>query len=107
MNRTNILYGGLDLKTTNVVFVHGSIDPWHVLGITKSPNPQMPVIYIDGVYILIEIFYFSCNTKNLFIIMTIGTAHCANMYPPSKNDPLQLKTARVEVGHLIDEWLHN
>lgn len=39
--------------------------------------------------------------------MTIGTAHCANMYPPSKNDPLQLKAARVEVGHLIDEWLHN
>ncbi|XP_068977754.1 putative serine protease K12H4.7 [Bombus flavifrons] len=83
VNRTNILYGGLDLKTTNVVFVHGSIDPWHVLGITKSPNPQIPAIYIDG------------------------TAHCANMYPPSKNDPLQLKAARVEVGHLIDEWLHN
>lgn len=48
VNRTNILYGALNLKVTNVVFVQGSIDPWHILGLTKSPNPQMPVIYING-----------------------------------------------------------
>lgn len=48
INRTNILYGALNLQVTNVVFIHGSIDPWHVLGLTKSSNPQMPVIYING-----------------------------------------------------------
>ncbi|XP_043528385.1 putative serine protease K12H4.7 [Frieseomelitta varia] len=83
INRTNILYGGLDLKVTNVVFVHGSTDPWHVLGITKSPNRQMPAIYING------------------------TAHCANMYPPSKNDPPELKAARVAIERLIYQWLHS
>lgn len=83
INRTNILYGALNLKVTNVVFVHGSIDPWHVLGLTKSSNPQMPVIYING------------------------TAHCANMYPSSKDDPPQLKTARVKIGNLINQWLRN
>ncbi|KOC65159.1 Putative serine protease K12H4.7 [Habropoda laboriosa] len=83
VNRTNILYGALNLKVTNVVFVHGSVDPWHVLGITKSPNSQMPAIYING------------------------TAHCANMYPPSKNDSPELKAARVEVGRLIKQWLQN
>lgn len=46
--RTNILYGALNLQVTNVVFVHGSIDPWHVLGITQSSNPQAPAIYIKG-----------------------------------------------------------
>ncbi|XP_006613615.1 putative serine protease K12H4.7 [Apis dorsata] len=83
INRTNILYGALNLKVTNVVFVHGSIDPWHVLGLTKSSNPQMPVIYING------------------------TAHCANMYPSSKDDPPQLKTARIKIENLISQWLHN
>lgn len=46
--RTNILYGALNLQVTNVVFVHGSVDPWHVLGITHSSNLQAPAIYING-----------------------------------------------------------
>ncbi|CAK9833310.1 Putative serine protease K12H4.7 [Anthophora retusa] len=83
VSRTNILYGALNLKVTNVVFVHGSVDPWHVLGITKSSNLQMPAIYING------------------------TAHCANMYPPSENDLPELKAARVKIGHLINQWLQN
>nr|XP_012146029.1 PREDICTED: putative serine protease K12H4.7 isoform X2 [Megachile rotundata] len=81
VNRTNIFYGALNLKVTNVVFVHGSVDPWHVLGITKSSNPQAPAIYING------------------------TAHCANMYPPSKSDVPELKVARAKIGHLISQWL--
>lgn len=43
-----MMYGGFDLQVTNVVFVHGSIDPWHALGITKSNNPEAPAIYIEG-----------------------------------------------------------
>ncbi|XP_076303034.1 putative serine protease F56F10.1 [Lasioglossum baleicum] len=82
VNRTNILYGALNLKVTNVVFVQGSIDPWHILGLTKSPNPQMPVIYING------------------------TAHCATMYPSSKNDPPELANARVDIARFIYQWLN-
>lgn len=50
VTRTNILYGASNLQVTNVVFVHGSVDPWHVLGITTSSNPQAPAIYINGKY---------------------------------------------------------
>lgn len=82
VKRTNILYGALDLKVTNVVFVHGSVDPWHILGITKSSDSQAPAIYIDG------------------------TAHCANMYPPLETDVPQLKTARKQVEKLISHWLN-
>lgn len=48
VERTNTLYGGLHLHVTNVVYVHGSIDPWHALGITKSSNPNAPAIFING-----------------------------------------------------------
>lgn len=53
VTRTNILYGALNLQVTNVVFVHGSIDPWHVLGIIQSSNPQAPAIYIKGKLIVL------------------------------------------------------
>ncbi|KAF2906004.1 hypothetical protein ILUMI_00171 [Ignelater luminosus] len=48
VDNTNRYYGGLDINVTNVVFVHGSIDPWHALGLTKTRNPKAPVIYIKG-----------------------------------------------------------
>ncbi|XP_046734543.1 putative serine protease K12H4.7 [Diprion similis] len=83
VERTNTIYGAFDLDVSNVVFVHGSIDPWHALGKIKSTNPQAPAIYING------------------------TAHCANMYPKSDNDPPQLTEARKRVGQLIGQWLKN
>lgn len=79
--RTNTFYGALDIQVTNVVFVHGSIDPWHALGITKTREQEAPAIYIKG------------------------TAHCANMYPKSDDDLPELNQARVEIADLIDKWL--
>ncbi|KAK6628671.1 hypothetical protein RUM43_002486 [Polyplax serrata] len=81
IKRTNIMYGGLDDRADNVVYVHGSIDPWHVLGITKTLREDAPAIYIEG------------------------TAHCANMYPPSPKDVPQLVNARNKIEDLIGEWL--
>ena len=80
IRRTNMLYGAKDIDVTNVVFVHGSFDPWHALGITEDKGPNKG-------------------------ILIPGTAHCANMYPASINDPPQLKQARQKVGDLISEWL--
>lgn len=47
---TNTIYDELDLPNvvSNVVFVHGSIDPWHALGVTNSTLPNAPSIYIEG-----------------------------------------------------------
>lgn len=79
--RTNTLYGALDIEVNNVVFVHGTVDPWHALGITSTVSQNAPAILVKG------------------------TAHCANMYPPSEDDLPQLKAARVEVGQHIQSWL--
>lgn len=45
---THMFYGSLNIKATNVVYVHGSVDPWHALGITKTLSPRAPAIYIEG-----------------------------------------------------------
>ena len=45
---TNTEYGGLDIRVSNVVFVHGSIDPWHAMGIIQSNITKSPAIYIEG-----------------------------------------------------------
>lgn len=78
INKTNKFYLGLKPNTTNVIYVHGSIDPWHALGLIKSDDPLKPTIYIEG------------------------TAHCANMYEPKDTDFPQLKEARNK----IREFLH-
>uniref|UniRef100_A0A8D8UV26 Serine protease K12H4.7 n=1 Tax=Cacopsylla melanoneura TaxID=428564 RepID=A0A8D8UV26_9HEMI len=81
IDQTNTNYGALDLEVSRVVFVHGSIDPWHALGIYQTRSNQAPAIYING------------------------TAHCANMYPPSPNDLPDLVKARHRINHLIGKWL--
>lgn len=78
INKTNNYYDGLKPNTTNVIYVHGSIDPWHALGIYQTDDPKRPTIYIQG------------------------TAHCANMYEPKDTDFPQLKQARDK----IREFLH-
>uniref|UniRef100_A0A1B6MS95 Serine protease K12H4.7 n=1 Tax=Graphocephala atropunctata TaxID=36148 RepID=A0A1B6MS95_9HEMI len=79
--KTNAFYGGLDLQATRVVYVHGSIDPWHALGITKTRMPLSPAIFIEG------------------------TAHCANMYTPAGTDLPALTAAREMISALIGQWL--
>lgn len=49
VNETNKFYGGLRPATTNVLYVHGSIDPWHVLGLTKTRDQARPAIFIEGI----------------------------------------------------------
>lgn len=81
IERTNILYGGKGISTSRVMFVHGSVDPWHVLGITESDNHSLPAIFM------------------------VGTAHCADMYPPSDRDLEALTRARVSISNHIGQWL--
>lgn len=78
---TNNYYGALDIAVSRVVFVHGSVDPWHALGITKTQDNGAPVIYIKG------------------------TAHCANMYPRSDDDSSELIRARLEIEQYLGGWI--
>ena len=79
--RTNTLYGDFNIQANRIVYAHGSTDPWHALGITKTINEDAPAIYIKD------------------------TAHCAVMYPSSKIDPPQLVSARKKIRALIKKWL--
>ncbi|KAG5677971.1 hypothetical protein PVAND_007683 [Polypedilum vanderplanki] len=83
VNRTNVMYGGLYPETTNVIYVQGSMDPWHALGLTQTNSIQpQPTIYIDG------------------------TSHCADVYPPSKKDPPELTAARVKIVKFLSKLLN-
>ena len=79
--QTNIMYGAQNPSTTNVLYVHGTLDPWHVLGLYQSNNPNTPTILIEG------------------------TAHCADMYEPREQDLPQLKEARVKIAKYISDLL--
>lgn len=81
VERTNVIYGALKPQTTNVLYVHGSIDPWHALGLTDSNDSHIPTIFIEG------------------------TAHCANMYEPSSSDFPQLIKAREQIQNYIANLL--
>ncbi|GLV45697.1 uncharacterized protein CBL_02717 [Carabus blaptoides fortunei] len=46
--RINEMYGGLQPNVTRVISLHGSLDPWHALGLAKDLNPAAPIRIIRG-----------------------------------------------------------
>lgn len=42
------MYGGFDPSVTNVYFTHGSLDPWHRMGILDDLNAHSPSAVIPG-----------------------------------------------------------
>ena len=78
---TNIEYGGFQPSVSNVVFVHGSNDPWHAMGVLEDLNEFSPAIVIPG------------------------TSHCADMYPDSSSDPEELTAARLRIGEIVNTWI--
>ncbi|XP_050683303.1 putative serine protease K12H4.7 [Leptidea sinapis] len=79
--KTNHYYGGADINATRILSVHGSIDPWHALGVTEC-RPNMPRIYIKG------------------------SAHCADMYQQDDDDSEEINNARKKVKCYLEKWLH-
>ncbi|ELU12877.1 hypothetical protein CAPTEDRAFT_173918 [Capitella teleta] len=79
---TNAYYGSDQPKGTRIVFVNGSIDPWHALSVLKDLSGGQHAIFIEG------------------------TAHCANMNSNQPWDPPQLLKARKQTDELIGSWLN-
>lgn len=48
LDHTNDLYGGFSPAVTNVYFTHGSLDPWHRMGIVSDLNEHSPSSVIPG-----------------------------------------------------------
>ncbi|CAH2103835.1 unnamed protein product [Euphydryas editha] len=45
---TNNVYGGLTIDAKRVAYVHGSVDPWHALGMTATEDDDAPAIFIEA-----------------------------------------------------------
>jgi len=79
---TNNYYGGnKPYGATNILFVNGSLDPWHALSVRKNLSETITAIYING------------------------TAHCANMSPARSTDPPGLAIAQQQISDQIGLWL--
>jgi hypothetical protein len=82
----NDIFGAKNLKETRVVLGNGSVDPWHILGITSPTRP--------------------CDQADETIRYMNGTAHCADLYPPTSHDlPELTETRKIEVA-LMQEWIY-
>ena len=84
MEATNDFYGSTEPDVTRVAFVHGSVDPWHPMGIYEEDlNDESPAIYIEG------------------------ASHCADMYDDYVANTPQMQAAREEIKSLVAEWCAN
>ena len=85
---TNRHYGGnvhFPSNASDIIFPNGSLDPWNVLGVYIVSTDSLAV--------------------NNVIVDIVGTAHCANMYPPSPHDLPQLVRARISITNNIQKWI--
>jgi len=78
---TNVEYGAINPEVSNVVFVHGTIDPWHAMGVLEDLSEAAPAIVVTG------------------------TSHCADMYADDPADPEEMRAARQKIGELISQWI--
>jgi len=82
INETNNCYGGNGpTGATKIVFVNGSLDPWHALSILEDQSETVTAVFING------------------------TAHCADMRPERPSDPPQLIAARELTMGVIGDWI--
>ena len=99
---SNTQYGTPNtIAAVNVTFPSGSLDPWHVLGVTNTSHPWTP---LDG----------KTSTRNIGIfadelaVEIPFTSHCQDMYSNDFNIP-EIKWAheviRTRVSHYLSSYI--
>ncbi|XP_071962531.1 thymus-specific serine protease-like [Antedon mediterranea] len=82
VNFTNQYYGSDTPKGTRILFVNGSIDPWHSLSVLKNISDSAETaLYIQG------------------------SSHCADMEATSPDDTPQLTQGKLEIKKQVSNWL--
>lgn len=46
--RTNLVYGDLSPELSHVISIHGTVDPWHALGLTEDLAEDVVTIVVNG-----------------------------------------------------------
>jgi len=82
VNWTLTEFGGQDPDGSDTLWVNGSIDPWHALGVLVAPaNADFKTLLING------------------------TAHCADMIPPQPGSPATLAVAQQAIQDQLAMFL--
>eukprot|EP00026_Physarum_polycephalum_P008261 Phypoly_transcript_08342.p1 GENE.Phypoly_transcript_08342~~Phypoly_transcript_08342.p1 ORF type:complete len:486 (+),score=73.44 Phypoly_transcript_08342:64-1521(+) len=84
VNWTRTEYGANDPEESNILWVNGSIDPWHALGVLQAPEGA---------------------PFNVLVIN--GTAHCADMLPAFPGAPSTLAPAQDVIKKQLATWISN
>nr|XP_020758580.1 thymus-specific serine protease-like [Odocoileus virginianus texanus] len=79
--QTNAYYGGQAPGATQVLFVNGDADPWHVLSVTQPSGPSEPALLIPS------------------------ASHCLDMAPERPSDSPSLRLARQKISQQLQTWL--
>uniref|UniRef100_A0A8C5KPF8 Thymus-specific serine protease n=1 Tax=Jaculus jaculus TaxID=51337 RepID=A0A8C5KPF8_JACJA len=79
--QTNSYYGGQTPGATQVLFVNGDTDPWHVLSVTRALGPSEPTLLIPN------------------------ASHCLDMAPERPSDSPSLRLARQSIFQQVQTWL--
>nr|XP_030705565.1 thymus-specific serine protease [Globicephala melas] len=81
VSQTNSYYGGQTPGATQVLFVNGDIDPWHVLSVTQPLGPSESALLIPN------------------------ASHCLDMAPERPSDSPSLRLARQNIFQQLQTWL--
>ncbi|XP_015349678.1 thymus-specific serine protease [Marmota marmota marmota] len=79
--QTNAYYGGQSPGATQVLFVNGDTDPWHVLSVTQTLGPSEPALLIPS------------------------ASHCLDMAPERPSDSPSLRLGRQSIFQQLQTWL--
>ncbi|XP_012494011.1 PREDICTED: thymus-specific serine protease [Propithecus coquereli] len=79
--QTNSYYGGQTPGATQVLFVNGDADPWHVLGVTQALGSSESVLLIPS------------------------ASHCLDMAPERPSDSPSLRLGRQSISQHLQTWL--
>ena len=86
-------YGGVNPKTTNIVFAYGAVDPWTRLGVDFETE------IIDNVPV-----HDSLNRYAFFIE---NSSHCSELSLERDSDSEDLKMKRRMIQQIVTNWLND
>ena len=87
-DKTNKIYGGLDITGDNIFFLNGSEDPWQYAAMREIQHPDTTQKNMTAQYIECD----SC-------------AHCVDLHTPQEGQAQSLTDAQNAVAAKVSEWL--
>lgn len=81
IDNTNRNWGALKPNVTKVISIHGSVDPWHAIGLLEDLHEEAPAILVPGY------------------------SHCADLSSISSSDSEAMRNAKQTAKDLIAKWI--